>query len=365
MSWLLINALVGIAYLGIFLNWIFAFGKSNKKPSNWQPTVSVLIPVRNERSTLPTLLKQLQIQSYPAELVEVLVLNDHSTDGIESWFLEENLPSNFKLISVKGEGKKLAITEGVGAAKGEIILCTDGDCEVGKDWISTLISTFSESTYLVSGPVVLTANSLFEKVLSSEFQGLNAIGAASISRGVPTMANGANLAYRKSAFLEVNGYAGNENIASGDDEFLMHRIQAKYSNSVDFCYHSEAIVSTPAPRSFRQFWNQRKRWVSKSTSYEHGKSGRFMQLAWLFHLLFGVNVGLLMFDVEFASSIVIAFALIRIFAEGGMIIASNSFYRSRKSILFYLIGYIPYGIYVVVIPFAAIFGGYVWKERKR
>jgi hypothetical protein len=60
--------------------------------------------------------------------------------------------------------------------------------------------------------------------------------------GKPNMCNGANIAYPKAVFEEVNGFDGNEHIASGDDEFLMHKIAEKYPNQIVFAHYQPNIV---------------------------------------------------------------------------------------------------------------------------
>ncbi len=79
--------------------------------------------------------------------------------------------------------------------------------------------------------------------------------------------NGANLAYEK-AFFEVNGYDGVRHIASGDDEFLMHKIAARHPGSVHFLRHRNAIIRTAPHRNWPSFYRQRKRWASKWKHYQ-------------------------------------------------------------------------------------------------
>jgi len=74
----------------------------------------------------------------------------------------------------------------------------------------------------------------------------------------------------KKSIFEVNGYADNMHVISGDDEFLMHKIFKKYPNQVQFLHQKEAIVLTGANGTLSQLTEQRKRWVSKSTKYETG-----------------------------------------------------------------------------------------------
>src|SRR5690606_26866381 len=122
--------------------------------------------------------------------------------------------------------KKAAIETGIELAQGTWIACTDGDCRLSPLWLHS----FSQMIYdrqpkFISGPVLYhPVQTLWQQVQALEFSALIGMGAASIGLQNPTMCNGANLAYEKDAFLLVNGFAGNEQVPSGDDEFLLHKI---------------------------------------------------------------------------------------------------------------------------------------------
>jgi cellulose synthase/poly-beta-1,6-N-acetylglucosamine synthase-like glycosyltransferase len=81
--------------------------------------------------------------------------------------------------------------------------------------------------------------------------------------GFPIMCNGANLAFRKGTFQEVGGYTGNFHVASGDDEFLLRKIGARYPGSLYFVTHPQSVVTTRAAPSVSAFIRQRLRWAGK------------------------------------------------------------------------------------------------------
>ena len=165
--------------------------------------------------------------------------------------------------------KKAAVARGIEAARGEVILVTDADCTMGPNWVRSMASQFTPTTGMVSGPVVLEGETIFGDFQALEFMGLIAVGAGSIGAGTPNTCNGANLAYRKQVFAEVGGFAGIDQIASGDDELLMHKIADQTDWKIRFAKDQGAIVSTAAHRSWKDFKAQRLRWVSKSTQYQN------------------------------------------------------------------------------------------------
>ena len=105
------------------------------------------------------------------------------------------------------------------------------------------------------------------------------------------MCNGANLAYTKKAFTEVGGFTGIDNIASGDDMLLMHKIYKLYPDKVMFLKSKDAIVQTAPVNSVKDFFNQRIRWASKADKYDDKRI--FVVLL----LVYVVNVLLLVLPV--------------------------------------------------------------------
>ncbi|MFC7668241.1 glycosyltransferase family 2 protein [Hymenobacter humi] len=139
----------------------------------------------------------------------------------------------------------------------------------------------------ISGPVLLTGpNSFLQLLIGLEFAGLVGVGAACLTRQQPTMCNGANLAYRRTAFEAVGGFADNLHVASGDDEFLLHKIHAAFPGSAYFLADAAAIVRTAAPLTLRALLRQRVRWASKWRHYQSAAPRR------LALLVLGANVAL-------------------------------------------------------------------------
>ncbi len=103
---------------------------------------------------------------------------------------------------------------------------------------------------------------------SLDFITLQGITAASVYKRFHSMCNGANLAYEKSAFIEVNGFEGIDSIPTGDDMLLMHKIYMRYPEQVFYLKSKEAIVQTEPEYSWKSFFNQRIRWASKADRYQ-------------------------------------------------------------------------------------------------
>lgn len=321
---------------------------------------SILVPFRNERENLPALLRTLQSLNFPDSNFEVILINDHSEDDYLS--VASNLPDNFRLIESHGFGKKAALQTGIEESKGDVIVTTDADCLVPRNWLLIFQQYFeSQDAQMVFGPVAfLNDDSFFNRLQQIEFSSLIGSGAATLRLGMPTMCNGANLAFLKSTFYEVGGYADNLAIPSGDDEFLMHKVYSKWPEKVFYVKHKEAVVNTFAAQGLHAFISQRKRWASKWKNYKKLKNSILAVLVALFNL----SVILATISLFFTySSLVIIPLLIKIIFE--YVFLRSVLTSMRKGLNFgaFLLLQICYPYYVVLFGLSANFGSYRWKGR--
>ncbi|ALJ00932.1 glycosyltransferase [Rufibacter tibetensis] len=332
---------------------------------------SVIVPVRNEAQNISSLLKDLERQQYPADHYEVIVVDDHSEDGTPELVLQFQGNSSLKLSlvllsSFPGKRqKKAAVEVGISQARGEWIACTDGDCRLTPFWLQSFNQV--RHTYnpkFISGPVVYAPLiTLWQKLQGLEFSALIGIGAASIGLGKPTMCNGANLAYEKAAFKEVNGFTGNEQVPSGDDEFLLHKIHLRFPGQVAFVKAEEAIVQTPPAFTLSQFLHQRIRWASKWRHYET-RTSQVLAL-----VVLGANVAVLgtLFAAFLNFSSWTFFAcvlLLKIGADALLLNQVLGFFHKKRllSLLGFLqLVYVPYILFTSVL---GLKGKYHWKGRQ-
>jgi cellulose synthase/poly-beta-1,6-N-acetylglucosamine synthase-like glycosyltransferase len=256
-----------LSYVGfVFLmmrGWQKAITQNSSENFKHLPRCSVVIPVRNESQTIEQLLEDIANQSYGN--FEVIIVNDHSTDQtvqVVSSYAEND--ARVKILHNIGEGKKSALSRGIQESTGELIVTTDGDCRVGEKWLEGMVRSFQkEETQFVFGGVKISGDSFFSSIQSHEFLSLIGCAAASLAFRSPSMCNGANLAFRKFAFIEVGGYAGNLHIPSGDDEFLMRKIFLRYPDGIFFSNRPETVVTTRPAKHLKEFLHQRIRWAGK------------------------------------------------------------------------------------------------------
>lgn len=331
------------------------------------PSVTVIVPARNEATHIAACVTAILHQNYPAELLELIVVNDHSED--ETVALAHAAAAgatNFQLMELKAPlgpaYKKAAVTQAIAAARGALIVTTDADCHMGADWLRTLVAHFGPDTALVSGPVALESDSVFGQFQALEFMGLIAVGAAGIAAGQPTMCNGANLAYRKAVFTEVGGFAGIDQIASGDDELLMHKIAALGKYQIRFAQARAAIVYTQAQESWAAFKGQRIRWVSKSTHYKRSEITTTLVLSYLAMLGFPLLLIAGFWDQRLWLLLGIHLGL-KMAAEFAVLYPAAVFFGKLRLLMWLPLEQLAHIIYVLWVGVAGNRSSYQWKGR--
>ncbi len=257
-----------------------------------QTSVAVLIPARNEEVRIADCLEAILAQEFPRELLEVVVIDDHSTDTTAA-IVGRYAGQGVRLLPLSGEGpfaKKAAIRTGIDHTRGRLIVTTDADCVVPPRWLAYLTSRFEQhDCALVAGPVRFAyRNDLFSRFQALDFLGMMVLTGAGIASGSMHLCNGANLAYRRSAFEAVGGFAGHDHRASGEDVYLLHRIREAFPEKVAFLKQPAACVVTQPAESLPAFFWQRLRWAAKSGSY------REWQLTAVPALVFVVCAGILL-----------------------------------------------------------------------
>jgi poly-beta-1,6-N-acetyl-D-glucosamine synthase len=335
------------------------------------PQISVIVPVRNEEKNIRDLLSDLSRQNYPAHKFEVLIIDDGSEDKTTEIVANfaQNSSIAVSLLSLNNENysspKKAAISFAIKKANGDIVISTDGDCRVGEDWLRYMVIPFeSDKTHMVSGPVAFHCNGgLFNEWQILEFASLIGVGAASIAAGKPNMCNGANLAYRKSAFEAVGGFEGNEKLASGDDEFLMHKISRAFSDSVSFAKHEKAVVFTHPHSGLKSFFYQRKRWASKWAFYSNPGAIQLAVSVFIFHLIWVLAFALFLVG-QLESDMFLAALVLRIFSNALFIQEVLGLFGQRFKWTYHIFLELIYSFYVVLFGIGSNFGHYEWKGRK-
>lgn len=320
--------------------------------------ISVIVPVRNEANHIERLLNDLTRLHYTN--FQIVIVDDHSTDDTLKILKASVLPQ-LTVISNPGKGKKSALAEGVRISEGQIIATTDADCSLPEDWLKTINQYFqNKDTVFLFGPVRLKqTGSFFSALQAIEFASLVGTGAATIAFNKPTICNGANLAYRKEVFIEVNGYEGNLHIPSGDDEFLMRKIHKRYARGIHFS--KAAVVETLPARDLRSFLRQRMRWASK---WRHNTSAFSITLAIFILLTQVASVWCMVSLLTSVSYLPVILLIIKFFIEALFLFSVCHFLKITWNWLAFMVLQVVYPFYVIGVGITSNFISGSWKGRR-
>jgi cellulose synthase/poly-beta-1,6-N-acetylglucosamine synthase-like glycosyltransferase len=330
--------------------------------------VAVIIPARNEDANIEKCLLSLFNQSYPIAYTEIIVVNDFSTDQTAA--IVSKYSDRCKLLNLSdflGDAvnsyKKKAIETGIARSTAELIICTDADCTMGKDWIEGLVSAhLHDNKVFIAAPVkIIPDGSALSVFQTLDFISLQGITGAAASGNLYPMCNGANLAYTKTAFDAVDGFNGIDHIASGDDMLLMGKIQSSFPGRIGYLKDPRVIVCTSSVSGIRAFFNQRIRWASKVSHYRHRFT--FLTLA-VVYLLNVLLLGLFFVSIFYGHWKWFLLLLFCKTLSEYFFVSKVAAFFGQQSLMKYFILCQPFHIlYTVIAGSFGSFGRYEWKNR--
>lgn len=355
-----------LVYSATIASLIYGFSKVNsfdflgQKPKT---KFSIVVPFRNEAENLPKLLNSFSKLNYPNDLFEVILVDDFSSEEfqVRSFKFEVSVIKN---IRASNSPKKDAISTAMQIVKNDWIVTTDADCVVNENWLSALDNYIQlHDVSMIAGAVSYDCENSFlhhfQQLDLASLQGAT-IGSFGLRKGF--MCNGANFAYTKSFFKELNGFEGNDGIASGDDVFLLQKAIARFPEKVHYLKSGNNIVITKPLGDWKSLFYQRVRWASKTSSYQSsfGKGLGLVvfggNLAWVLGFGFWV-LGL----TPFLNIILIFF--LKFVVDAVLIYKANHF-LTKNSMRYLILGSLLYPVFSVSVALYSLFGKYEWKGRR-
>lgn len=326
--------------------------------------ITVIVAARNEEPRIVRCIESVLAQNIPRHWLQVIVVNDHSTDKTlkemrsvkDDRLLTLSLPKEI-------EGKKHAIEHAMHHATGDVIVTTDADCIHHPQWLQKMVGSLQHlDKDMILGPVIYKTGSGFLYQLQQlELAALMCMTAGSLRVLFPLMANGANLAYKKELFDELNGYEGARQNPSGDDTSILQKA-AKAKKDIGFAMHRYTMAATMPAIDMDSFWRQRLRWASKSAGIGSSKVTAMMGFLYL--------VNLLLIGLTVVALFVPGFWLYLFFAWGvktlgdGFTMAPVLFFQGRTAALPWLLIAEPiYTLFMVVAGPISLLKPITWKGR--
>jgi cellulose synthase/poly-beta-1,6-N-acetylglucosamine synthase-like glycosyltransferase len=339
---------------------------------HFEPTtsVTVLVPARNESRNIEACLQSLVAQEYPVHLLQIVVIDDASEDDTSEKVADMAARHpHVSCLRMEPDAavqshKKRAIEKGIASATGELIVCTDADCSMGPHWLSALVFA-KEKNHLqfVAAPVrYQPGRSLLSVFQTLDFTTLQGITGASVSKRFHTMCNGANIAYTKAAFEEVGGFAGIDQLPTGDDMLLMHKIFRRYPQGVQWLKSKEAVVSTQPCSSWRDFFQQRIRWASKAAFYDDKRIFYVLLLVYLFNVMFPV-MAVAGFFLPGAWWWLLIALIVKTLIELFFLAPVAAFFGDIPLLRWFPFLQVHHIIYTIIAGWLGRFGRYEWKGR--
>lgn len=371
-----ISILIALSYSFLILGIARGWKKMRTATASSEPLrrviVSVIIPARNEAGKISSLIKEISNQQYPLTWMEVIVIDDDSDDTTyeEASIEISKSPMEGEVIHLEStypntSPKKRALSTGIERAKGELILTTDADCHAGLLWVKTIVNHYLETkSAFISGPVRQTPlTTVFSKIQALEFLSLVGSGAGAIGAGKALMCNGANLAFRKEDFLRVGGYEGNENYASGDDVFLMMKLQKEMGEqAISFVKSRSAIVDTEAKKSWKEFLRQRTRWASKAKAYRTTFALYASGAVLAFNALLMLSLPGLFFFPGYAQLVMILWG-IKLATDATLLFPFTRFMEQQQLLWYFIPAQVFVAFYTSIAGFLGFSKSFSWKGR--
>ena len=313
----------------------------------------VIVPVKNEARNISSCIHSiLSNTQQPSTLTIVL---DGSTDNSEQLALS-SLRSSDKVIHTPASerGKKKAIQLAIDETTADIVLTTDGDCRVSDQWIHSMANAADDSSdSLILGPVFIAS----PVNLIQHFQQFDLIATMALSQVGHTKkwfqsGSAACMAYSKKLYIDMQPYAGNYHVPSGDDIFFIEKV-VNSGLKVNFIKEPSTYVLTEAELNWSDLWRQRLRWAGKSRHYKNSGLNLFWMGIGLVLLTYCLSVvlisttmGIYVFLTAWVAKGIVDYLLINQLVK---------FYNLQVNFKYFLISLIVYPIFTLAVAIRSLF----------
>lgn len=324
-------------------------------------SVSVIVPARNETGNVDACLRALVAQTYPSEQVEIIVVDDRSTDGtadrVADWARRS---AHIRCVAVAERycecPKKNALWHGIAQSRGEIVFTTDADCRPGPRWIASTLAHFAPEVGMVIGHAPLLRNErALSGLLSLQALIVSTLAAGSAGIGFPLTCSGRNLAYRRKTFDAVDGFAEIGHIVGGDDVLLMRQVAQKSAWKIRF--NADAFV--PSAAHADNLIYRQARYQSKAI--HSGVPVLILAVAvYIFHAVLLTLPVLYWVDAElfFATGVCL---IAKVIADAVFLLAGATRFKSLKLLWWFPVLEILIVPYIVVVCALGTCSSFKWK----
>ncbi len=359
----LIFLLIMVGYSAqIFCFLIGAKKKFPKITDDNLSTATIIVAARNEENNILRTLQSLDKLEYPENKLQILIVDDQSTDSTGK-IIDDFILNKKRFLKITTEehhtkliGKMRALAYAIKEATGEIILTTDADCEVKPQWAKTVCSYYFDEVAIVAGVTTQTAEKWFYGMQALDFVYLLTAGSGCTNLNYPISCIGNNMSFRKSAYDEVGGYEKLPHSVT-EDFTLMNAIYNLKKYKVLFPIDKEALVVSIPCQSVKSLFRQKKRW---------GVGGLGVPFRGFVIMFFGFLANLLVLLTPFFfSSSWLALVVFKAALDFFYLYPVHQKLEISKNLKYFFHFEIYYLIYVVLLPFIVLPNRKViWKGRE-
>ena len=350
-----------LLYIIFIISGLFRHNRLAIESQKFTPKVSVVIAARNEELNLPFLIQDLIAQEYPLNKLEVVFVDDRSTDS--TYEILKNASDNYdfiKCIQIKNLSesmtpKKNALSKGIEFASGEVIINTDADCRVGKYWVSSMTYSVKYNDCITIGFSEIEENhkSIFELYQKLDFLGIIVANAGAAGWNHYWSGTGQNLAYFKEDYIAINGFQKVKDRVSGDD---MHLVQSISNIKKGFIHiDPNSFTKTKGLDSIKDFINQRIRWSSNA------KSNIKTNPLFFGFLLTSFSMNTLIFLTIFLEGEWKYIYIIKFISDGSILYLGSKLFERKFYPLIYFFWAIIQPFYIPIVGLMGIKEKFTWK----
>ncbi len=359
-----------VAYVTVlfgFLRGLSALKRNRRVEFVKWPSVSVVLPARNEAEVLERTLQSLMRQDYPGHW-DVIVVDDRSDDSTPEILHE--LASQFgRLRSIRVSGsrpqspKKHALALGIAASSGEIIVTTDADCQYDAGWLRCLVTHMTPEVGVVAGITVFDLEGepvpVWQSVQWLDFFVQNFLAAGAIGAGIAGSCNGSNLAYRREVYTAISGFGESNRQVSGDDVLFAQRVARLSKWRMAFSIDPETTVKSLPVDSFAQMLHQRLRWASKGLAYRGSMLG-FLFGVYGYYLLIAAAPFVLMAGSAFAPAVAGVIA-VKFCSDIAVVSVACRMFRQNRLLKYFPLYAIAHTYFTPIFGIGGLLMPYRWK----
>ena len=355
-------------YFSLHLILYFGLKRSDgikQNSSDRLPFISVIVAARNEERNIEVCINSLKYIVYPKEKYEIILVNDKSSDSTKNIMHQcTEYRNEFIILDTIDApdstltGKVKALSYGISKSKGELIMMTDADCTVDKNWLKESAKYYHNNLGLLCGFTMIDySHGLFSKLQSLDWIYLQSLASASSGIYANLSCIGNNLSVSDAAYGSIGGY-DNLKFSVTEDLALLRKIKSERKYKILYPVNPRCLVKSLPCTDFKELYRQKKRWFRGGIGIN--------SLGYLLGFLLYTSNIILVFGLLFLTPLTYLVSIvIKMLSELLIMIPVYRKFNYRNLIIYFPLFQIYFAIYGLLLPFTFLFGyKIIWKGRE-